>query len=71
MARAMLDVAVVAVLIVTVKPGAVVSILRFGLHVPGAAVLLIMLIASKVVQLTDNHSEEQTAFDKSYKKNYI
>ncbi len=48
---AMLDVMVVAVLIVTVKLGAIASIkVHFGLFVFGAAVLLIMLITNKVVR---------------------
>jgi len=50
---AMLDVMVVAVLIVTVKLGPIVSIkVHSGLFVFGAAVLLIMLITQKVVALT-------------------
>ncbi len=50
---AMLDVMVVAVLIVTVKLGAVASIeVHYGLYVFGAAVLLLMLITKWVVQLT-------------------
>jgi len=50
---AMLDVMVVAVLIVTVKLGAIASIqVHFGLYVFGASVLLIMLITHKVVRLT-------------------
>lgn len=50
---AMLDVMVVAVLIVTVKLGAIASIeVHWGLFVFGASVLLIMLITNKVVSLT-------------------
>ncbi len=50
---AMLDVMVVAVLIVTVKLGAIASIkVHFGLLVFGASVFLIMLITNKVVRLT-------------------
>ena len=49
---AMLDVLVVAVLVVTVKLGAVVSIkIHWGLYVFGAAVLLLMLITKRVVRL--------------------
>lgn len=51
---AMLDVMVVAVLIVTVKLGAIASIqVHFGLYVFGASVLLIMLVTDKVVRLTN------------------
>ena len=51
---AMLDVMVVAVLIVTVKLGAIASIeVHYGLYVFGAAVMLIMFITNKVVRLTD------------------
>ena len=54
---AMLDVMVVAVLIVTVKLGAIASIeVHSGLFVFGASVLLIMLITNKVVRLTSNSS---------------
>jgi len=50
---AMLDVMVVAVLIVTVKLGAVASIeVHYGLYVFGTAVLLLMLITKWVVHLT-------------------
>ena len=50
---AMLDVMVVAVLIVTVKLGAIASIqVHYGLYVFGAAVLLIMLVTHQVVKLT-------------------
>ncbi len=52
---AMLDVMVVAVLIVTVKLGAIASIqVHYGLYVFGAAVMLIMLITHRVVKLTEN-----------------
>lgn len=51
---AMLDVMVVAVLIVTVKLGAIASVdVHFGLFVFGAGVLLIMLITNKVVRYTN------------------
>ena len=51
---AMLDVMVVAVLIVTVKLGAVASIeVHYGLYVFGTAVLLLMLITRWVVRLTE------------------
>jgi paraquat-inducible protein A len=50
---AMLDVMVVAVLIMTVKLGAIASIqVHYGLYVFGAAVLMIMLITGLVVRLT-------------------
>jgi paraquat-inducible protein A len=50
---AMLDVLVVAVLIVTVKLGAIASVtVHVGLFVFGASVLLIMLITNNVVNLT-------------------
>lgn len=50
---AMLDVMVVAILIVTVKLGAIASIeVHSGLFVFGLSVLLIMLITRRVVQLT-------------------
>jgi paraquat-inducible protein A len=50
---AMLDVMVVAVLIVTVKLGAIATIqVHFGLYVFGASVLLIMVVTHKVVRLT-------------------
>jgi paraquat-inducible protein A len=53
---AMLDVMVVAVLIVTVKLGAIASIkVHLGLFVFGASVLLIMLITNRVVRLTTKH----------------
>ncbi len=51
---AMLDVMVVAVLIVTVKLGAIASVqVHYGLYVFGAAVVLIMFITKQVVHLTD------------------
>ena len=51
---AMLDVMVVAVLIVTVKLGAIASIqVHYGLYVFGAAVLMIMLITGLVVRLSE------------------
>ncbi len=51
---AMLDVMVVAVLIVTVKLGAIASVqVHFGLFVFGTAVVLIMLITKQVVHLTN------------------
>ncbi len=54
---AMLDVMVVAVLIVTVKLGAIASIeVHFGLFVFGSAVALMMLITNKVVLLTSKSS---------------
>ncbi len=50
---AMLDVMVVAVLVVTVKLGAIASIkIHFGLYVFATAVLLIMLITNRVVRLS-------------------
>lgn len=53
---AMLDVMVVAILIVAVKLGAIVSVeIHYGLIVFGAAVLLIMLVTRRVVQLTDGN----------------
>ncbi len=53
----MLDVLVVAVLLVTVKLGAIASItIHYGLYLFGAAVLLMMLITWRVV-----HNLEQTA----------
>ena len=49
---AMLDVMVVAILIVTVKLGAIASIeIHSGLYLFGAAVILIMLITHRVVRL--------------------
>lgn len=56
---AMLDVMVVAVLIMTVKLGAIASIeVHSGLYVFGLAVLLIMFITSKVVKLTKDFEVE-------------
>lgn len=50
----MLDVMVVAVLIVTVKLGAIASIeIHYGLYVFAVSVLLIMFITSRVVRLTN------------------
>ena len=52
---AMLDVMVVAMLIVTVKIGAIASIqIHPGLYVFGAAVLLIMLTTQSTVKLLEN-----------------
>ena len=52
----MLDVLVVAVLIVAVKLGTIASIeIHFGLYVFAAAVLLIMYVTNRVVNLT-NHT---------------
>lgn len=56
---AMLDVMVVAVLITTVKLGAIASIkVHTGLFVFGGAVLLIMLITNRVVGLTQEPDVE-------------
>jgi len=53
---AMLDVMVVAMLIVTVKMGAIASIqIHPGLYVFGAAVLLIMLTTQSTVKLLEQH----------------
>lgn len=50
---AMLDVMVVAVLVVTVKLGAIASIeVHYGLYIFGLAVLLIMIITNRIVRLT-------------------
>lgn len=50
----MLDVLVVAVLIVAVKLGTIASVeIHFGLYVFAAAVLLIMFITNRVVNLTN------------------
>ncbi|NQY27002.1 MAG: paraquat-inducible protein A [Piscirickettsiaceae bacterium] len=55
---AMLDVMVVAILIVTVKLGAIASIeVHSGLYIFGAAVLLIMFITQQVVSMQTNHNE--------------
>ena len=52
---AMLDVMVVAILIVTVKLGAIASIqIHVGLYIFGVAVLLIMFITHQVVSLHTN-----------------
>ena len=52
---AMLDVMVVAILIVTVKLGAIASIqIHAGLYIFGAAVLLIMFITQQVVSMNSN-----------------
>lgn len=49
----MLDVLVVAILLVTVKLGAIVSIeIHLGLYLFGASVLLLMLITHRLVRLT-------------------
>jgi len=56
---AMLDVMVVAILIVSVKLGAIASIqVHAGLYIFGFAVLLIMLITQQVVSMNteDNHN---------------
>lgn len=54
---AMLDVMVVAVLVVTVKLGAVASIeVHYGLYVFGLSVLLIMLITNRIVRLTSGET---------------
>jgi paraquat-inducible protein A len=51
----MLDVMVVAMLIVSVKLGAIASIqIHTGLYVFGGAVLLIMLITHQVVKLYED-----------------
>lgn len=51
---AMLDVMVVAVLIVTVKLGAIASIqVHYGLYVFAAAVVLIMLVTNRVVRISN------------------
>ena len=51
---AMLDVMVVAILIVAVKLGAIVSVeIHYGLYLFGAAVLVIMLVTRSVVRLTN------------------
>ncbi len=58
---AMLDVMVVAVLIVTVKLGALASIqVHIGLYIFGLAVLLIMLITQQVVKHV-NHDKPDSA----------
>jgi len=51
---AMLDVLVVAILIVAVKLGTIASLqIHYGLYVFGTAVLLIMLITSRVIRSSD------------------
>jgi paraquat-inducible protein A len=56
---AMLDVMVVAMLIVTVKMGAIASIqIHPGLYVFGAAVLLIMLTTQSTVRLLENQQSD-------------
>ena len=53
---AMLDVLVVAILIVAVKLGAIVSVeIHYGLFLFGGAVLLIMLVTRSVVRLTESN----------------
>ena len=55
----MLDVFVVAILVVSVKLGALVSVeMHYGLYVFAAAVLLIMLATARVVRLTVRLAEE-------------
>lgn len=52
---AMLDVMVVAILVVTVKLGALASVeVHYGLYLFGASVVIIMLVTSRVVHLTNN-----------------
>lgn len=59
---AMLDVMVVAVLIVTVKLGALASIeIHPGLYIFGIAVLLIMFITQQVVSLLEGQAQESTS----------
>jgi len=54
---AMLDVMVVAILIVTVKLGAIASIqIHAGLYIFGTAVLLIMLITQQVVSMNPHEN---------------
>ncbi len=56
---AMLDVLVVAILIVAVKLGTIASLqIHYGLYVFGAAVLLIMLITSRVIRLSEHRENE-------------
>ena len=58
---AMLDVMVVAILIVTVKLGAIASIeVHSGLYVFGLAVMLIMYITSSAVKLTEERLARNT-----------
>ena len=57
---AMLDVLVVAILVVTVKLGAIASIeVHYGLFTFGAAVLLIMFVTNRVVKLTDISAQDE------------
>ncbi len=57
---AMLDVMVVAILIVTVKLGAIASIkVHIGLYVFGAAVLLIMLVTHYSVKYFDEQEVDE------------
>ena len=50
----MLDVFVVAVLVVSVKLGAIASVeMHYGLYIFAAAVILTMLVTARVVSLTD------------------
>lgn len=52
---AMLDVMVVAILVVTVKLGAIASVeVHYGLYLFGASVLIVMLVTGRVVHLTNN-----------------
>jgi paraquat-inducible protein A len=56
---AMLDVLVVAILIVAVKLGTIASLqIHYGLYVFGAAVLLIMLITSRVIRLRERRDNQ-------------
>lgn len=57
---AMLDVLVVAILVVTVKLGAIASIeVHYGLYTFGAAVLLIMLVTNRIAKLTGHPPGDQ------------
>ncbi len=50
----MLDVFVVAILVVTVKLGAVANVeMHYGLYFFAAAVLLTMFITARIVKITD------------------
>jgi len=52
----MLDVFVVAVLVVTVKLGAIASVeMRYGLYFFAAAILLTMLVTARIVSLTNQN----------------
>ena len=56
---AMLDVLVVAILIVAVKLGTIASLqIHYGLYVFGAAVLLIMLVTSRVIRLSERRDNQ-------------